>query len=141
VFDLAPPELEEGLAAGVEVVAATTFAGSGTNVELDLALEVEPDGDTAMTVYRIVAEALVNARRHAEASNVRVELASDQRWLTGSVADDGRGAAELVTPPGHLGLRTMRERAEVLGGVAAVRSTPGEGTVVSFRVPVRTDGG
>jgi signal transduction histidine kinase len=136
VFDLAPPELEEGLAAAVEVVAAKTFAGSGTSVECEVDLAVEPDADTAMTVYRVVAEALVNARRHAGASNVRVELASDERWLTGSIADDGRGAAELVTPPGHLGLRTMRERAEVLGGVCAVRSTPGQGTVVSFRVPV-----
>ena len=137
VFELAPPELEEGLAAGVEVVAAKTFGGSGTAVECDFDLAVEPDEDTATMAYRIVAEALVNTRRHAQATTVRVALASDDRWLTGTVADDGRGAAELVTPPGHLGLRTMRERAEVMGGVCTVQSTPGEGTLVSFRMPVR----
>lgn len=137
VFELAPPELEEGLAAGVEVAAAKTFVGTATAVELEVALAVEPDEETATMAYRIVAEALANARRHAEASTVRVRLASDADWLTGTVADDGRGASELVTPPGHLGLRTMRERAQVLGGLCTVRSAPGEGTVVSFRMPTR----
>ena len=135
VFDLLPPELEEGLAAGVDVAAEKTFAGTETKVAMDLALDVEPDPETRAMAYRIVAEALTNARRHAGASTVTVELRSDAEWLCGAVRDDGGGADELVTPPGHLGLRTMKERAELLGGTCSVRSAPGEGTVVEFRVP------
>lgn len=138
VFDLIPPELEEGLAAGVDVAAEKTFAGSGTVVECRFELAVEPDAETARIAYQIVAEALGNARRHAEAGTIRVELVSDDEWLVGTVADDGVGAAELVTPPGHLGLRTMRERAELMHGTCSVRSTPGEGTLVEFRIPTRS---
>lgn len=137
VFDLLPPELEEGLAAGVDVAADRTFAGTGTSIECRFDLAVEPDDDTRALAYRIVAEALVNARRHAEASRVVVELRSDERWLEGVVRDDGKGADELVTPPGHLGLRTMKERAQLLGGTCSVASEPGAGTTVAFRVPSR----
>jgi signal transduction histidine kinase len=135
VFELLPPELEEGLAVGVDVAAGKTFAGTSTAVDLLFDLGVEPDAETSAMAYRIVVEALTNARRHARADRVRVELRSDEAWLTGVVADDGAGADELVTPPGHLGLRTMKERAELLGGSCSVRSVPGEGTVVEFRVP------
>lgn len=138
VFDLIPPELEEGLGAGVDVAAEKTFAGSGTAVECRFELAVEPDAETARIAYQIVAEALGNARRHARASTVRIDLASDAQWLVGTVADDGVGADELVTPPGHLGLRTMRERAELMHGACSVRSTPGKGTVVEFRIPTRS---
>lgn len=140
VFELLPPELEEGLAAGVDVAAEKTFAGTGTRVETVFDLEVEPDVETRAMAYQIVAEGLTNARRHAEASTVTIELRSDDRWLVGVVHDDGKGAEELVTPPGHLGLRTMRERAELLGGHCSIRSTPGGGTTVEFRVPTHAAG-
>jgi PAS domain S-box-containing protein len=138
VFELAPPELEEGLAAGVDVAAHRLFAGTPTQVATTFDLAVEPDPETREMAYRIVAEALANVRRHAAADSVAVDLRSDERWLTGTVADDGQGTEDLVTPPGHLGLRTMKERAELLGGTCAVRSAPGEGTTVEFRVPVRS---
>lgn len=140
VFDLAPPELEEGLAAGVDVAAEKTFAGTSTTVLTSFALAEEPDAETRAVVYRMVAEALTNVRTHADAGTVRIELRSDDGWLHASVGDDGKGAEELVTPPGHLGLRTMRERAQLLGGTCAVRSVPGEGTTVEFRVPLRPAG-
>ena len=138
VFELLPPELEEGLACGVDVAAGKTFQGTPTQVDLRFELAVEPDADTAAMAYRIVVEALTNARRHARAGRVRVDLRSDGSWLTGVVSDDGAGTDDLATPPGHLGLRTMKERAELLGGSCSVRSAPGEGTVVEFRVPTTT---
>ena len=135
VFELLPPELEDGLACGVDVAAGKTFQGTPTAVDLRFDLAVEPDAETTAMAYRIVVEALTNARRHAGAAHVTVELRSDDGWLTGVVADDGEGTDDLATPPGHLGLRTMKERAELLGGSCSVRSVPGEGTVVEFRVP------
>lgn len=141
VFDLAPPELDEGLAAGVDIAAEKTFAGTATNVVTSIDLADEPDAETRAVIYRMVAEALTNVRRHADADTVWIELRSEDGWLLVSVRDDGRGAEELVTPPGHLGLRTMRERAQLLGGTASVQSTPGQGTVVGFRVPLHPAGG
>lgn len=141
VFELTPPELDEGLEVAVDVAAGKIFEGTTTRVTSRFDLDVEPDGDTAAIVYLIVAEALANARRHAAASRVEVELRSDDDWLVGAVRDDGRGAADLVTPPGHLGLRTLRERVELLGGTCSVESRPGTGTAVSFRVPTTANGG
>lgn len=139
LFDLTPPELDEGLAAAIEVAADQHFAGTGTTVRTQVDLAVEPSRQTASTVYRIVAEALTNARRHAGASTVEVVVRADDVTLEGVVRDDGRGGT-FDEVPGHLGLRTMRERAELLGGRCTVASRPEGGTEVAFRVPVAGQG-
>jgi signal transduction histidine kinase len=69
-----------------------------------------------------------------------VEVWSAGGLVRGVVRDDGRGAETLSAAPGHIGLRTMRERAEVLGGSCTVRSTPGEGTTVELQVPLSAGG-
>ena len=54
------------------------------------------------------------------------------------VSDDGIGFDPLVARPGHMGLRTMAERAATLGGSLEVSSTPGSGTMVRVAVPLET---
>lgn len=139
LFDLTPPELDEGLAAAIEVAADQHFTGTGTTVRTRVDLAVEPSRETASTVYRIVAEALTNARRHAGASTVEVVVRADDVALEGVVRDDGRGGT-FDEVPGHLGLRTMRERAELLGGRCTVGPRTEGGTEVAFRVPVAGQG-
>jgi signal transduction histidine kinase len=140
VFELSPPELDEGLGAAVDLTADRLFVGTGTEVRVEVTLAVEPEPRVRTMVHRILAEALTNARKHAEAAHVTVEVWSAGGLVRGVVRDDGRGAETLSAAPGHIGLRTMRERAEVLGGSCTVRSTPGEGTTVELQVPLSAGG-
>ncbi len=89
-----------------------------------------------VAAYRIAAEALTNATRHAAATEVRVEVRREGPALQVSVADDGTG---VLTPrSGGIGLATMRERAEEIGGRLSVDAVPGQGTVVTARLPLPT---
>jgi signal transduction histidine kinase len=90
-------------------------------------------------VYRIAAEALRNALRHAEAYQVLVDIRYDRRALRVRVRDDGVGIDDEVLgnkpPARHFGLHGMRERAEAVGGRLEVLSKPGEGTLVELSIP------
>ncbi|MFC8434007.1 sensor histidine kinase [Streptomyces sp. NPDC057253] len=90
-----------------------------------------PTVETA--VYRIVTEAMTNVVRHADARHARVTLAAGRRCLLVTVADDGRGIAHASN---GVGLVSIRQRAECVGGSLAVRSAPGRGTEVRVRLPL-----
>ncbi|GGU96094.1 two-component sensor histidine kinase [Streptomyces filipinensis] len=107
----------------------------------DAALEVTgpvralPAG-VEVVVLRACQEALTNARRHAGSSSraeVRLDYADDTLAL--SVRDDGCGFDPATAPSGY-GLAGLRARAAEVGGTAAVRSAPGDGTTVTVRLPV-----
>ena len=86
-------------------------------------------------VLRIIQEALMNVRKHAQASRVRVMIKSEGGAAHIEIADDGRGFDLNTLPPAqHFGLRIMRERAERLGGTFQVESAPGQGTRVTVRL-------
>lgn len=94
-------------------------------------------------LYRLVQEALHNVFKHARASHARVRLAIGATELLLEVEDDGQGfdlAAVERDRPDCLGLVSMRERATLVGGDLAIRSTPGHGTVVAVRVPLPASG-
>jgi signal transduction histidine kinase len=89
-------------------------------------------------VYRIAQEATHNALRHAAPANVRIDLSSQDGSLVLVVADDGRGFdpdREPARGQRRLGLVSMRERAQVVGGRLSVASRPGAGTTVRLEVP------
>ena len=87
--------------------------------------------------FRILQEALTNARKHAGACRVDVELRRAADWLVLAIRDSGPGL-----PPGErghgrgLGLASMSERARLLGGICEIRREPGGGTLVEARLPV-----
>ena len=119
----------EGKRAGYQVHVITS------NLKIHLPQWIE------ITCYRIVQEALTNASRHAHASEVVIELCDDQHEIMLSVQDDGEGfdvvkAQESASKGNSLGLLSMRERAELIGGTLTVRSKPGAGTVVNARFPL-----
>jgi signal transduction histidine kinase len=91
--------------------------------------------------YYVVAEALTNATKHAQASAVTVTVETDDTpagpVLRVRVQDDGRGAVQLTGGSGLLGLA---DRVETLGGRLAVRSEPGSGTTVQAEMPLDPDG-
>ena len=94
------------------------------------------DGIGATAAYRIVQEALTNVTRHAAATQVKVSLEPKKGMLTLAVADNGRGFdLQEIASSECLGLAGMRERAGLLGGSLEIRSRPGKGTKVCFKLP------
>lgn len=87
-----------------------------------------------MNLYRIFQEALHNVVKHAQARRLRVDLAEAAGRIRLRVRDWGQGFQAGATPPG-MGLRTLRERAEIFGGDCRVTSVPGEGTTVEVTIP------
>jgi PAS domain S-box-containing protein len=94
----------------------------------------EPEAATA--IYRIVQEALTNVARHANATWVSVSLEQDPGRFIVRVADDGRGFIPEQIAADSFGLLGMRERVRLLKGGLTVRSTPGEGTVLTATFPL-----
>ena len=92
-------------------------------------------GKESVEVLRVLQEALANVRRHSAARNVEVRLRTDDEAILIEVADDG-GGFDLESARAGIGLSTMRERVEGLGGKIEVKSPPGEGTKVIVRVPL-----
>lgn len=138
IFELSPPELgEHGLEATVRMLAEHLFAGSGTVVTVTCTGPVHEADSTATTIcYRLSAEALINARKHARARHVDVEVTYDSERLDGRVVDDGLGMEGGPEQLDHFGLRTMRERAAVLGGSLTVGpGLDGRGTEVAWSLP------
>jgi signal transduction histidine kinase len=92
-------------------------------------------------IYKIAAEALRNAFRHARAARVEAEIRYDKREFRLRLRDDGQGidagvlAGEGVE--GHYGLRGLTERAASMGGKLAVFSEVGSGTEIELRLPAR----
>jgi len=94
------------------------------------------DAIAATAAYRIVQEALTNVTRHAAATQVKVNLQPEKGALTLAVADNGQGFdLKEIAASECLGLAGMRERAGLLGGSLEIRSRPGQGTKVCFRLP------
>ena len=92
-------------------------------------------------IYKIAAEALRNAFRHAHARRVEVEIRYDKQQFRLRVRDDGKGIDPAVLAgqgiEGHYGLRGMPERATLIGGKVAVWSEAGAGTEVELSIPAR----
>ncbi|HEY0887993.1 MAG TPA: sensor histidine kinase [Nocardioides sp.] len=131
--DLRPAALDDlGLAAAVRGLAERT-AAPGLTVATDVHLDASLPAAVEVAGYRIVAEALANAVRHSGARQVTVRVAGTARGLDLEVADDGHGMPALRRA-GALGLDSMRQRAEEIGGTLTITSGPG-GTRVAAALP------
>jgi NarL family two-component system sensor histidine kinase LiaS len=91
--------------------------------------------DVEQTVYRILQEALANVARHSRATSAAVDLSHDSAVLTLTITDNGVGFDPDGPHPG-IGLHSMRERAESIGGRLAIQSQPGPGTMVTVTFPL-----
>jgi signal transduction histidine kinase len=114
-------------------------AATGGGVRLIVSGSVEPlDPGIELTAYRIVQEALTNARRHAPGAAVDVELHYSGDDLVVRVYDNGPGPPPSEGLNGH-GLAGMRERAAMAGGRVTAGAAPGAGFVVEAVLPVKSD--
>jgi PAS domain S-box-containing protein len=136
-FRLQPPGIDRhGLVESLSQHLNDVVRSWGLEPSLEHTLEKEPAPETAITIFRIVQEALLNVRKHARARTVRVSVTTENRGLLVRVADDGTGRPAVApTLHEHFGLIEMRERAETAGGWWTLRSEPGAGTTVEFWLP------
>ena len=104
---------------------------------MDEGHDLHPDQET--TLLRICQEALTNIRKHAKASEVEVDLNYDKTAVVLTVRDNGKDfPGDEKTPSSKrkgFGLISMRERTKSVGGIFAVQSEPGKGTVITVTVP------
>ena len=136
IFELRPESLEkEGLVAALEKQAAAVQARHGVRVIAELDGEPEASLEVKEALYRVAQEALHNTVKHARAANVKLKLEVLPEEFTLGISDDGVGFDAQNDFPGHLGLKSMRERATRLGGTLEVASEPGQGVRILARVP------
>jgi PAS domain S-box-containing protein len=140
IFELRPAVLDrEGLVSAIAAyLSDAEGSDQGLQVHLDNRLHDEPPEQVRVIAYRIAQEALGNVRKHARATHLSVVLEPLDGGIRVEIRDDGIGvstAAVHESPPGHLGLTAMRERAEVAGGWFKVQTAPDGGTLVEFWLP------
>jgi signal transduction histidine kinase len=135
VYNLRPPALDDlGLAGAIQAQA------QAINHRNDLRVVVQADtlpplpAAVEVAAYRIVQEALTNVVRHAYAQNCTITLTIAEDALQLEISDDGRGIG--ADSRAGVGLTSMRERAEELGGVCVVTPSDNTGTLVHARLPL-----
>jgi signal transduction histidine kinase len=136
--DLRPRLLDDlGLAEALRELLSRERALSGIPVSLEVRADALPDSECSLALYRVAQEAFTNIRRHSQASSAQVQLLRDDGGWSLAIEDDGTGLNGTRT---GLGLTTMRERVEALGGRFEICSPDGSGTRVAAWVPERNAG-
>jgi PAS domain S-box-containing protein len=143
--DLLPSVLDDfGLSPAVREL--QKMCQGAADMSFDIEDKLEPDKlprEVEIGTFRILQEALNNAIKHSSATKVFIHISSDKQFVHLLVEDNGRGfyfdeqkllSREFVSKSN--GLRNMKERAELLGGIFNVTSEPGKGTIVQLEVPI-----
>ena len=134
--ELRPPMLDDyGLLPALHWYTKDFSKRTGIEVEVagsERAERVPPEVEIAL--FRIAQEALTNVAKHAHAKRVRVEFDQASRHCAMLVADDGIGIGAVPRERRGLGMVTMRERAQAIGGRFEVRTAPGGGTQIAIDV-------
>lgn len=136
LLELRPAQLEHlGLAEALEDLAAAYRTRLGITVTTAIR-PVSLPAQAEQALLRITQEALSNAARHADATAITLDLAPQEQRVTLTITDNGQGfePAAGETQRG-LGLRSMQERVQELGGSFMVESAPGQGTRVQVSLP------
>ncbi len=137
IFELRrPPAEQRDLRAEIDDLITRLTAARDAQVDVTYnGVFVGMTPSTVDDVIQLVREALSNALRHSGAETVSVEVTASSEAIDIEVADDGRGFDLSTEEPG-LGLSSMGARTDRVGGTLRIATAPGEGTVVTMRVPV-----
>jgi len=136
IFQLRPEALaEEGLVAALEKQATALRVRYGLTVLTDFGEEPDTPFEVKEALYRIAQEALHNVVKHSRADQVAIRLAMRESGILLEVEDNGIGFDPDESFPGHLGLRSMRERAARQAGTIDITTAPGEGVTTRVIVP------
>ena len=117
-----------------ETARLTQRTGLPVSVEGAPVLDDLPE-EARVAVLRITQEALTNAAKYAQAAHAEVSVRRDRRSVCLTIADDGRGF-DPASQGGGIGMTSMRERAEALGGTLQVDTAPGRGVTLTAHLPL-----
>jgi two-component system, NarL family, nitrate/nitrite sensor histidine kinase NarX len=123
-----------GLASALTTLVRGASEGTTTHVHSEIE-GIEADEHVQLVCYQIAKEAITNALEHAQATNLWIELSTDDELLRLTVKDDGIGFEAYVPKDGHFGLPIMRERAGAIRAQLFIDSLPGSGTNVTLLAP------
>lgn len=131
VHEMRPSVLEkEGLAGALQARLDAVERHSGIRAKLAVNLNRKLTPHVQLQYYRVAEEALNNALKHARATAVRVDIHSTANAINMEISDNGAGFDMAAAGSGGLGLTSIRERVEKLGGRLHVETTPGSGTTI-----------
>jgi signal transduction histidine kinase len=146
LFDLRPVILEtQGLVPALQSYAQRLRETEGLNVVLSVGGEFDRLSHNAeVAIFSVVQEAITNAKKHACASRIDIEVTPDNDNLVVVVRDNGAGfdtkaVAARYDERGSLGMLNMKERAEIVEGTLSISSQPGQGTAIILRLPLATN--
>ncbi len=147
-YDLRPPGLDQlGLVRTLYIYCEEFEKTSGIRTDFSAAgLDgLRLDDDAQINIYRLIQEALHNAKKHAMAQRVVIRLVVSSPHLLVRIIDDGRGFDVANWKTGaisekHMGLQSMVERTELLGGSIDIRSRPDSGTGIFIKIPIKEIG-
>jgi signal transduction histidine kinase len=138
--ELRPTILDDlGLVPAVRFLTGSVSKRAGLPIRVSADFEGRLAPATEIALYRILQEALNNAVKHSRASSISVHFLSENNFLLCQVQDDGIGFdTSLVRKPGRigLGLVSMQERINAVGGTFQIESSSGRGAHLSFRLPM-----
>jgi len=139
IFELAPMMLDDlGLVPTVKRFVESYKEQTGLDVDLVITgSELRLASYLEVMIFRSMQELLNNAARHSQASKVKVTLNIDNDTIRVSVDDNGKGfPAEEIESDANWGIKLTRERVEMLGGRTEIDSVPGQGTRITFEMPM-----
>jgi signal transduction histidine kinase len=140
ILELRPEMIEqEGLTGALQRQADALAARHRLDVQAVLCGEPDLPMSAKEALYRIAQEALHNTIKHAGASKVIVSLECAHGDVVLEIRDNGVGFDTSRMYHGHVGLQSMRERAEVVGGIVRIQSRQGAGTQVQVTLPGNRD--
>jgi signal transduction histidine kinase len=140
--DLRPPLLEmQGLRAAAEAFVESFSKNHGIEGHVHSSLEDRLPSTVELVFYRLMQEALTNVRKHAGATSAWVTLSVKDGLALMTITDNGRGFNPAATlshslSTGRIGLHSMWERLDLIGGTLDITSLPDQGTSITFSAPV-----
>jgi signal transduction histidine kinase len=125
-----------GLGRALDLLSRQLDASGAPLIRLDVG-EVKGSERAKLVIFQVAREALTNAAKYSQSSEIRARVWSDDGLLRVSVADDGVGfeLERVMTAPSHYGLLMMRERVEAVGGALVIDSRLGAGVTITASVP------
>ena len=143
-YNLMPSVLEDfGLAPALQLLSEQFAGRTGVKVQFQAhGVTDRFDPNVEISLYRITQESLNNISKHAEATEVNLQIINHSNGIRLVIEDNGKGITNQTdllraTGKGGMGLPGMRERASSIGGVLTIDSTPNNGTLITVEVPLK----
>jgi signal transduction histidine kinase len=144
IFELRPTTVSEvGLVPALRQHFRSIEKQNALSVSFDVVGEPDITGDRAERLFRIIQEALNNVVKHAQVDQASVTVRFEDEVTSISIEDQGLGfnPEAVDTNNKQMGLSSMRERADMLGGTLSIDSQPGKGTSVKVLIPLTKNRG